>query len=73
MYKFTLTLYGGHMSAFLLFWMVAAIFVHNFLNFFLKIVSLVTGKATSTAAVEYSVEEAFAKVFAGILNFFKGL
>lgn len=61
------------MSSFLLFWMVAAIFVHSTLNFFLKIVSLVTGKATNTAAVEYSVEEAVAKVVSGIFGFFKHL
>ena len=61
------------MSSSLLFLMVAVIFVHSTLNFFLKIVSLVTGKVTNTAAVEFSVEEAVAKVVSGIGGFFKHL
>lgn len=61
------------MSSTLLFLMVAAIFAHSFLNFFLKIYSLVAGKATNTAAVEYSIEEAVAKIVSGVFGFFKHL
>ena len=61
------------MSPFLLFVMVAAIFVHTFLNSILKVWSLVVAKVSGVAAVEHSVEAFVSKVFAGVLGFFKHL
>jgi hypothetical protein len=62
------------MSSLLLFVMVAAIFVHTFMNFFLKIWSLVAAKVSGgTVAVEHSVEVFFSNLFAGVLGFFKKL
>jgi uncharacterized protein YqhQ len=64
------------MSNFLLFVMVAALFVHTFLNFFLSIYAKIVAKANGVPSVQaalYSVEEFFAKIFAGILSWFKHL
>lgn len=61
------------MSNFLLFVMVACLFVHTFLNFFLKVVSEVVAKSSSTAAVEHTVEEFFAKLLNSVLGFFRKL
>jgi len=61
------------MSSFLLFVMVAAIFVHTFLNFLLGVYSKVVSKASGVGAAVYSVEEFFAKIFAGVFNWFKHL
>lgn len=59
----------------LLFVMVAALFVHQFLNFFLTMVSTVASKiAGSTVVVtEHSVEAFIANILAGIFNWFKKL
>jgi uncharacterized protein YqhQ len=64
------------MSSFLLFVMVAAMFVHTFLNFFLGVYAKVVAKAQGLPSVQaalYSVEEFFAKIFAGIFGWFKHL
>lgn len=59
----------------LLFVMVAALFIHQFLNFFLTVVSAVASKVSGQAVVvtEHSVEQFFANVLAGILGWFKKL
>jgi hypothetical protein len=59
----------------LLFAMVAALFVHQFLNFFLTMVSTVANKITgSTTPVSvHSVEAFIANVLAGVFNWFKSL
>lgn len=63
------------MSSFLLFWMVAAMFVHHFLNFFLQVVSTVASKVSGspTTITEHSLEAFVANVLTGVLNFFKKL
>lgn len=61
------------MSNFLLFVMVAAIFVHTFMNFLLGIYAKVVAKSAGVSAAVYSVEEFFAKIFAGVFNWFKHL
>lgn len=61
------------MSNFLLFVMVAAIFVHTFLNFFLKVVAEVVSKSAGVPAVEHTVEEFFAKLLNSVLGFFRKL
>lgn len=63
------------MSSFLLFVMVAAMFVHTFMNFFLTVASKVASKISGGTVVltEHSVEAFFANVFAGIFNWFKSL
>lgn len=61
------------MSNFLLFVMVAALFVHTFMNFFLRVYTYIVSKVSGVAVAEHSVETFFGKIFAGILNFFKTL
>jgi hypothetical protein len=53
--------------------MVAAIFVHTFLNFFLKVVAEVVSKSAGVPAVEHTVEEFFAKLLNSVLGFFRKL
>jgi hypothetical protein len=62
-----------NMSSFLLFVMVACLFVHTFFNFFLKVYATVVSKVSGIATVEYSVEDFFGKVFAAVFNWFKKL
>lgn len=61
------------MSDFLLFVMVAAVFVHTFMNFFLKVYAYVVAKVSGVVVVEHSVEAFFGKVFASVFGFFKQL
>jgi hypothetical protein len=53
--------------------MVAAIFVHTFLNFFLSIYATVVSKVSGVAVVEHSIEEFFGKLFSSVMNWFKHL
>jgi hypothetical protein len=59
----------------LLFVMVAALFVHQFLNFFLTVISNVVTKVSGTPTVvtEHSLEAFVSNIFAGVLSFFKKL
>ena len=66
------------MSSLLLFVMVSALFIHTFLNFFLKIWSLIVAKVSSVdgyavPAVEHSIEVFVSKIVASILSWFKQL
>jgi hypothetical protein len=61
------------MSSFLLFVMVACIFVHTFLNFFLSVYANVVAKVSGVAVAEHSVEAFFGNVFAAIVSLFKKL
>ena len=61
------------MSNFLLFVMVAALFVHTFMNFFLRVYTYIVSKVSGVAVAEHSVETFFGKIFASILNWFKTL
>lgn len=61
------------MSNFLLFVMVAALFIHTFMNFFLKVYTYIVSKVSGVAVAEHSVETFFGKIFASILNWFKTL
>jgi hypothetical protein len=63
------------MSSFLLFWMVTALFVHAFLNFFLTVVSNVASKVSGTTVsiTEHSLEAFVANLLAGVFSFFKKL
>ena len=54
------------MSNFLLFVMVAALFVHTFMNFFLKVYTYIVSKVSGVAVAEHLVETFFGKIFAGI-------
>jgi len=61
------------MSSFLLFWMVASLFIHTFMNTILKVWSLVASKVSGAAAVEHSVEVFVSKVVASVMSWFKHL
>lgn len=61
------------MSSFLLFVMVAALFVHTFFNFFLKVYTYIVTKVSGVAVAEHTVETFFGKLFTTVFNFFKTL
>lgn len=61
------------MSNFLMFVMVAAIFVHTFLNFFLSVYTSVVSKLSGVVVAEHSVEAFVSNVVSGVVGFFKKL
>lgn len=63
---------------FLMFVMVAAVFIHTFLNFFLGVYAAAKAKlsaavGTEVAAVVSTVEQFFGNAVAAVVKFFKSL